>query len=192
MGYRLGEMNDLLLQRELRSETQIYDLSNQMNSVLHAIDGLRREQSRPRSSREGMKTGNFSASNVAKPVKGPSVGLYLKPSLAERDSVEAPKPRSFKLLKLNPTSEVRAEQPMHVMPDNERKSARVQIKGPHDSSSAVQSTATLSGTRDQGVDPNTIYLDSFTEVDLSNTKGTLGSKLMKMHTCQRRPCQPCT
>ena len=35
MGHRLGEMNDLLLQRELRVETQIYDLSNQMKSVPH-------------------------------------------------------------------------------------------------------------------------------------------------------------
>ena len=35
-------MNDLLLQPELRVETQIYDSSNQMNSVLHAIDVLRR------------------------------------------------------------------------------------------------------------------------------------------------------
>ena len=45
MGHRLGEMNDMLPQRELRVETQIYDLSNQMNSVLHAIDVLRREHS---------------------------------------------------------------------------------------------------------------------------------------------------
>ena len=44
---RLGGMNDLLLQRELRVETQIYDLSNRMNSVLHAINVLRREQSLP-------------------------------------------------------------------------------------------------------------------------------------------------
>ena len=142
MGHRL-EMNDLLLQRELRVATQIYDLSTQMNSVLHAIDVLRREQSLPRSSEEGMKTGIFAASNVAKPVKSPSVGLYIKPSLPERDKVEAPKPSSSKFPKLTPNPEVTVEQPIPVMPDSERKPARVQIKGPHDSSSAVQSATIL-------------------------------------------------
>ena len=112
MGHRLGEMNDLLLERKVRVETQIYDLSNQMNSVLHAINVLRREQSLPRSSGEGMKTANFTASNVAKPGKCPSVGLYIKPSLPERDSVEAPKPSSSKFPQLAPNPEVRVEQPI--------------------------------------------------------------------------------
>ena len=125
-------MNDLLLERELRVETRIYDLSNQMNSVPHAIDVLRREQSLPRSPAEGVKTGNSPAKTVVKPVKGSSVGNYIKQSLAERDSVEAPKPSSSKSSKLTP--EIRTEQPMHIIPDSERKPARVQIKGPHDSS----------------------------------------------------------
>ena len=69
MGHRLGEINDLLLQRELRVETQIYDLSNQMNSVLHAIDVLRREQSLPRSSGETVAGGNLAANSVMKATK---------------------------------------------------------------------------------------------------------------------------
>ena len=132
MGHRLGGMNDLLLERELRVETRIYDLSNQMNSVIHAIDVLRRELSLPRLSAEGVKTGNSPAKTVAKPVKGSSVGSYIKPSLAERDSVEAPKPSSSKSSSLTP--EIKTKQPMHIIPDSERKPARVQIKGPHDSS----------------------------------------------------------
>ena len=120
-----------------------------------------------------MKIESASTSSVA----NPPVGLYLKSSLAERDSAEKPKPGSSKPipLRLTPTPEVRAEQSVRILPDTERKPARVQIKGPHDSSSAVQYTALLSGTRDQGVDPITIYLDSSTEVDPSSTKATMGS-----------------
>ena len=75
MGHRLGEMIDLLLQRELRVETQIYDLSNQMNSVLNVIDVLRREQAVPRSSGEGVKIGKFAANNSAKPIENSSVSI---------------------------------------------------------------------------------------------------------------------
>ena len=63
------------------------------------------------------------------------------------------------------------------MPDSERKPARVQMKGPRDSSSAAQSATTLGGTKDQGVDPiTTIYIDSSTEIDLSNAKDTQGNQ----------------
>ena len=63
------------------------------------------------------------------------------------------------------------------MPDCERKPARVQIKGPHDSSSAVQSATTFGSTKDQGVDPiTTLYLDSSTEIDLSNARATQGTQ----------------
>ena len=34
LGHRMGEMNDMLMARELRVETQINDLSNQMHTVL--------------------------------------------------------------------------------------------------------------------------------------------------------------
>ena len=134
-------------------ETQIYDLSNQLNAVLQSIDVLHQEQSLPRSSGEGVKVGNSSASNLAKPVRDRSVGIYIKPSLTERDSVEALKPSSSKPSK--PISEDRTEQPMHTVPDNEHKPARGQIKGPHDYSSAAQSAvaSTLTSTRDPGRGP---------------------------------------
>ena len=45
LGHRMGEMNDMLMARELRVETQINDLSNQMHTVLNAIDDMRRERS---------------------------------------------------------------------------------------------------------------------------------------------------
>ena len=61
--------------------------------------------------------------------------------------------------------------------DAERKPARVQMRGHHDSAESSMPSAAQSTTRDQGVDPmSTIYLDSSVEVDLSSTKATLGSQ----------------
>ena len=59
LGHRMGEMNDMLMFRELRVETQINDLSNQMHTVLNAINIMRRERSLPRqpSVGEGVQTG---------------------------------------------------------------------------------------------------------------------------------------
>ena len=51
------------------------------------------------------------------------------------------------------------------------------MRGHHDSAESSMPSATQSTTRDQGVDPmSTIYLDSSVEVNLSNTKATLGSQ----------------
>ena len=75
--------------------------------------------------------------------------------------------------------ETRINYPVLIMPDTERKPARVQMRGPHDSysTSLLTPSAAKSATRDQGVDPmSTIYLDSSTEVDLASTKVTLGSQ----------------
>ena len=63
LGHRMGEMNDLLMVRELRVETQINDLSNQMHTVLNALNAIntmRRERSLPRppSAGEGMPAGS--------------------------------------------------------------------------------------------------------------------------------------
>ena len=44
MGHCLGEINNLLLQRELRMETQIFTLSSQSITVLNAMDVLRRSK----------------------------------------------------------------------------------------------------------------------------------------------------
>ena len=73
MGHRLSEMNGLLLQREPRVETQIFDLSNQMNSVLNASDVLRRERSLPRSSGERAQAGSSC-------VNSSSITIYLDSS----------------------------------------------------------------------------------------------------------------
>ena len=60
LGHRMGEMNDMLMARELRVETQINDLSNQMHTVLNAINIMRREKSLPRQSSvgEGVQSGS--------------------------------------------------------------------------------------------------------------------------------------
>ena len=60
LGHRMGEMNDMLMARELRVETQINDLSNQMHTVLNAINIMRRKKSIPRqpSVGEGVQSGS--------------------------------------------------------------------------------------------------------------------------------------
>ena len=60
LGHRMGEMNDLLMARELRVENQINDLSNQVHTVLDAINVMRRERSLPRqpSANEGVQVGS--------------------------------------------------------------------------------------------------------------------------------------
>ena len=167
LGYRMGEMNDLLMARELRVETQINDLSNQMHTVLNAINIMRRERSLPRQS------GATEGAPVADSIKIPEsshLGRATKPELAS-----ALKPSTSKLT----TPETRTKDPVPTMADVERKPARVQVRGPHDSSSMSQITSSVvrSATRDQGVDPmSPIYLDTSTEVDLSCTKATLGSQ----------------
>ena len=150
LGHRMGEMNDLLMVRELRVETQINDLSNKM---------------RPPSAGEGMPAGSST-----KAPEQPHPSRAIKPELTS-----ALKPSTFK-----PTvPETRVKDPVLIMSDTERKPARVQMKGPHNSysTSLLTPSAAKSATRDQGVDPmSTIYLDSSTEVDLASTKVTLGSQ----------------
>ena len=73
-------------------------------------------------------------------------------------------------------AEVRNKDMMLTMPNTERKPARVQMKVPHDSSSALQSAVILAHTRDQGVDPITNYLDSSIDAELTSAKATLGSQ----------------
>ena len=77
-----------------------------------------------------------------------------------------------------PNFEIGVKQPVQVMlPDSERKHARLQIKGPHDSSSVVQTATALGGTKDQGVDPmTTIYLDLSIEIDPPRAKTTQGTQ----------------
>ena len=167
LGHRMGEMNDLLMARELRVETQIIDLSNQMHTVLKAINTMRRERSLPRppSAGEGMPAGS-----PTKVPKQPHPNRAMKPELTS-----ALKPSTSKPI----VPETRVKNPVLIMPDTERKPARVQMRGLHDSYSTgpLSPSAARSTTRDQGVDPiSTIYLDSSTEVDFASTKVTLGSQ----------------
>ena len=121
LGHRMGEMNDLLMARELRVETQINDLSNQMHTVLNAINTMRRERSllRPPSAGEGMPAGSST-----KAPEQPHPSRAIKPELTS-----ALKPSTSK-----PTvPETRFKDPVLIMPDTERKPARVQMRGPHDS-----------------------------------------------------------
>ena len=167
LGHRMGEMNDLLMARELRVETQINDLSNQMHTVLNAINTMRRERSLPRppSAGEGMPAG--SSTKAPEP---PHLSRAIKPELTS-----ALKPSTSK-----PTvPETRVKDSVLIKPDTGRKSARVQMRRPHDSylTSLLIPSAARSATRDQGVDPmSTIYLESSTEVDLASTKVTLASQ----------------
>ena len=170
LGHRIGEMNDTLMARELRVETQINDLSNQMHTVLNAIDVMRRERSLPRqpSASGGVRNGGpvrISEPTCTSQVVKSELPSALKPSTS-RPAVPAPR-----------KDEGVAGNLVIATPEAERKPARVQMRGHHDSAESSMPSAIQSTTRDQGVDPmSTIYLDSSVEVDLSNTKATLGSQ----------------
>ena len=167
LGHRMGEMNDMLMARELRVETQINDLSNQMHTVLNAIDVMRRERSLPRQPSASGGVRNGGPVRVSEPTYPSQV---VKPELlsALKPSTSRPATR---------TDEGAAGNLVLTTPDAERKPARVQMTGHHDSAESTMPSAAQGTTRDQGVDPmSTIYLDSSVEVDLSNTKATLGSQ----------------
>ena len=171
LGHQLGEMNDTLMARELRVETQINDLSNQMHTVLNAIDVMRRERSLPRqpSASGGVRSGGpvrISEPTCPSQVVKSELPSALKPSTS-RPAVPAPR-----------KDEGVAGNLVIATPEAERKPARVQMRGHHDSAESSMPSAIQSTTRDQGVDPmSTIYLDSSVEVDLSNTKATVGSQI---------------
>ena len=148
MGHRLGELNDLLLQRELRMETQIYDLSNQMKAMLNATDVLR----------------NLQAEQLQAPTVGVKAGpVNAVPAPAGSAPASSLKPSTYKLVVgettvVNPIL-LQTNGPVLPVSDAERKPARVQLKGPHDPSSALLSikTTLMINTRDQEVDLITLH-----------------------------------
>ena len=167
LGHRMGEMNDMLMARELRVETQINDLSNQMHTVLNAIDVMRRERSLPRQPSASGGVRNGGPVRVSEPTYPSQV---VKPELLSALKPSASRPATR-------TDEGAAGNLVLTTPDAERKPARVQMRGHHDSAESTMPSAAQGTTRDQGVDPmSTIYLDSSVQVDLSNTKATLGSQ----------------
>ena len=167
LGHRMGEMNDMLMARALLVETQINDLSKQMHTVLNAIDVMRRERSLPRQPSVSGGVRNGGPVRVSEPTHPNQV---VKPELLSALKPSTSRPTTQ-------TDEGAAGNLVLTMPDAERKPARVQMRGHHDSAETTMPSATQGTTRDQGVDPmSTIYLDSSVEVDLSNTKATLGSQ----------------
>ena len=110
------------------------------------------------------------AGSSTKAPEQPRPSRAIKPELTSALKPSTPKPT---------VPETRVKDPVLIMSDTERKPARVQMRGPHDSYSTgpLTPSAARSATRDQGVDPmSTIYLDSSTEVALASTKVTLGSQ----------------
>ena len=170
LGHRMGEMNDMLMARELRVETQINDLINQMHTVLNAIDVMRCERSLPRqlSVSGGVRDGG--PVRVSEPTY-PSQAVKSELPSAMKPSTSRPAvPATRK-------DGGAAGNLVLATPDADRKPARVQMKGHHDSAESSMPSAAQGTTRDQGVDPmSTIYLDSSVEVDLSSTKAFLGSQ----------------
>ena len=92
LGKRLGEMNDLSMAPELRVETQINDLSNQMPTIGNAINFMR-EMSRPRqpSANEGVQVGGSNKApeqpNPARAVKSKLMSA-MKPSTSKPETAE--------------------------------------------------------------------------------------------------------
>ena len=115
-------------------------------------------------------------SSTKAPEQPPHPSRSIKPELTSALKPYASKPT---------VPETRVKDPVLIMSETERKPARVQMRGLHDSlaTSLLTPSVAKSATRDQGVDPmSTIYLDSSTEVDLASTKVTLGSKLKEPRT----------
>ena len=170
LGHRMGEMNDMLMARELRVETQINDLSNQMHTVLNAIDVMRRERSLPRQPSASGGVRDRGPVRVSEPTY-PSQAVKSELPSALKPSTSGPAvPATRK--DGGATGNL-----VLATPNAERKSARVQMRGHHDSAESSMPSAAQGTTRDQGVGPmSTIYLDSSVEVDLSSTKATLGSQ----------------
>ena len=126
LGHRIGEMNDTLMARELRVETQINDLSNQMHTVLNAIDVMRRERSLPRQPSASGGVRNGGTVRVSEPtcpslVVKSELPSALKPSTS-RPAVPAPR-----------KDEGVAGNLVIATPEAERKPARVQMRGHHNS-----------------------------------------------------------
>ena len=170
LGHRIGEMNDTLMSRELRVETQINDLSNQMHTVLNAIEVMRRERSLPRQSSASGGVRSGGTVRVSEPTCPSQVVKSELPSALKHSTSRPAVPAPRK-------EEGVAGNLVMAMPEAERKPARVQMRGHHDSAESSMPSATQSTTRDQGVDPmSTIYLDSSVEVDPSSTKAILGSQ----------------
>ena len=170
LGHRIGEMNDTLMSRELRVETQINDLSNQMHTVLNAIDVMRRERSLPRQPSASGGVRNGGTVRVSEPTCPSQVVKSELPSALKPSTSRPAVPVTRK-------DEGVAGNLVMATPEAERKPARVQMRGHHDSAESSMPSATQSTTRDQGVDSmSTIYLDSSVEVDPSSTKATLGSQ----------------
>ena len=170
LGHRIGEMNDTLMSRELRVETQINDLSNQMHTVLNAIEVMRRERSLPRQSSASGGVRSGGTVRVSEPTCPSQVVKSELPSALKPSTSRPAVPVTRK-------DEGVAGNLVMATPEAERKPARVQMRGHHDSAESSMPSATQSTTRDQGVDPmSTIYLDSSVEVNPSSTKATLGSQ----------------
>ena len=131
---------------------------------------MRRERSLPRQSSAsgGVRSGGtvrVSEPTCPSQVVKSELPSALKPSTS-RPAVPAPR-----------KDEGVAGNLVMATPEAERKPARVQMRGHHDSAESSMPSATQSTTRDQGVDPmSTIYLDSSVEVNPSSTKATLGSQ----------------
>ena len=168
LGHRMGEMNDRLMARELRVETQINDFGpNAHRTQCHQHHEAREVTPRQPSLGEGVQGGSS-----ARATEPPHPSRAIKPEL-----VSALKPSTSRSATSETQSNGAAGNLVLTMPDTERKPARVQMRGPHDSADSSRPSTALGTTRDQGVDPmSTIYLDSSTEVDLSSTKATLGSQ----------------
>ena len=141
-----------------------------MHTVLNAIDVMRRERSLPRqpSASGGVRDGG--PVRVSEPTY-PSQAVKSELPSALKPSTSRP------VVPATRKDGGAAGNLVLATPDAERKPARVQMRGHHDSAESSMPSAAQGTTRDQGVDPmSTIYLDSSVEVDLSSTKATLGSQ----------------
>ena len=91
MGYRLEEMKDLLLQRELRMEVQMAELSNQLHSLGAAPRAV------PSTTEQTRMAEPIASTSKMVPMRTPNPPVTLKTSLKTEPKVLKPPPAGKKI-----------------------------------------------------------------------------------------------
>ena len=142
MGYRLEEMKDLFLQRELRMEVKIAELSNQM----HTLDAASRAVA-PETEQAKVVEPIASTSKMV-PMRTPNPPVTLKTSPKTEHKVLKPPQTGKQITKVN------------VCAPNSLSAVQ------------LPSTMSLTRTRDQGVDPMTTTSSTVDLTDTRATVGS--------------------
>ena len=147
MGYRLEEMKDLFLQRELRVEARLTELSDQIRTQSGASTSVSHARTLETECTETAEP--IASTSKMVPMRNPNPSITLKTSPKTQPKVAIPPPINKKTTKV------------HVCMPNPL------------SDTSIPPVTSLTQTRDQGVDPMPITLST---LDLTDTRATAGSR----------------